>query len=224
MILLPVVAIAPPSDRARLRQAAAQSNEYDWIVFTSTNAVSAFATELPEPARMCKARVATIGAATRKAAEVQGFCVSLVPEKHVAEALVEAFAAEDLNGRRILIPSAALTRDVVAPELRKRGARVDVVEAYRNVLPAESAQRGKEIFCEPYPDWVVFTSSSAIDNLVHLIGTDALRHVRIASIGPITSDTVRKHGLEVAAEAAVQSVDGLVEAICRRQGGEAARR
>lgn len=213
VILLPVIAIAPPGDREPLRRAAAQSNDYDWIIFTSMNAVRAFTAELAHSPEMCKARVAAIGAATRKAAEEQGFRVSITPEKYVAESLLKAFYGEPLKGSHILIPSAAVARDVVAQGLSSCGARVDVVEAYRNVLPAETASRAASVFQKPYPDWVTFASSSAVDNLVHLIGPDSLLHVRIASIGPITSDTVRKYGLEVAAEATVHSAEGLIAAL-----------
>ncbi len=214
-ILLPVIAIQPPADAAPLRRATTQANNYDWIIFTSANAVRAFAAELPHPARMCKAAVATVGSATRKAAEEQGFTVRITPEKYIAESLVEAFQTEELNRRRILIPTAAATRDVVATELRKQGAHVTVVEAYRNVLPPEARDGAAAVFQEPYPDWVTFASSSAADNLVSLVGADALQGVKIASIGPITSDSVRKHGLEVAAEATVHNIEGLVRALAQ---------
>jgi len=212
VIPLPTIAIVPPENPAPLREAAAHADQYDWIIFTSVNAVEAFAAELPQGSR-CRARVATVGAATAQAAEHGGFTVSLIPEKYVAESLVEAFAQEDLKGRRILIPSAAVTRDVVSRELRKRGAQVDVVEAYRNILPPETAQRVASIFHEPYPDWVLFASSSAVENLLALIGPEPLRNVSIATIGPATSQTVMKAGLSVRIEAAVHTVPGLVEAI-----------
>lgn len=217
VILIPVIGIAAPADPGPLREAAARANEYDWIIFSSANAITAFLAELPHSPAECKAHVATVGAATRDAAEGFGFAVALTPERYVAESLVEAFAGQDINGRRILIPSAAVTRDVIPGELRKRGARVDVVEAYRNVVPPEAADRSADVFREPYPDWIAFASSSAVDNLVRLIGSEALRQVKIATIGPVTSDTVRKHGLEVAAEAAVHTVEGLVNAICEEE-------
>lgn len=215
VILLPLIGIAPPADPEPLRQAAAQANDYDWIVFTSANAIHAFTAELQQPAATCTARIATVGTATRQAAEHEGFAVSLTPETYVAEALVDAFKTENLSGKRMLIPSAAVRRDVVATELRKRGAQVDVVEAYRNVLPPEAATRAKQIFQEPYPHWVTFASSSAIENLVHVIEPCVLRHIRIASIGPVTSNTVRQYGLEVAAEANPHTAEGLVAAICQ---------
>ena len=213
VIPLPVIAIEAVAHPEALRRAVSECDAYDWIVFTSANAVAAFAAELlPRSTRDCKAQVAVIGRATKKAAEAHGFSVSVTPETYVAEALVDAFA-QDLRGQRILIPSAAVTRDVVANGLRKRGARVEVVEAYRNVIPADAERRARTVFQEPYPDWVTFSSSSAVDNLVTLVGAEIVSRVKIASIGPITSETVRKHGLAVTAEASVQNVQGLVEAV-----------
>ncbi len=215
VILLPVIGIEPPADPAPLRRAAAHAGDYDWIVFTSVNAVRAFFAELPERARHARARLATVGAATRRAAEERGFTVSLTPAEYVADSLVESFREEDLKGARILIPSAAVTRDIVATELRKRGAHVDFVEAYRNVLPVEAAERAATVFRDRYPDWVIFASTSAVENLVSLVGVEVLRGVKIASIGPITSESVRKNGLAVAAEACPHSVEGLVNVLTR---------
>jgi len=213
VILTPVIGIAPPADPAPLREATSRADEYDWILFTSANAIRAFAAELAQSPATCKASIAAVGSATRDAAEQHGFTVTLVPDRYVAESLVQSFVDKDLNGRRILIPSAAVTRDIVPAELRKCGAHVDVVEAYRNVIPPEAAERAKAVFREPYPDWVTFASSSAVNSLVRLIGPEPLRKVKIATIGPVTSATVRKHGLEVAAEAEIHTVDGIAEAV-----------
>ncbi len=213
VLLLPAIAIAPPTDRCALEQAAADADQFDWIVFTSANAIGAFVASLGHAPGGLRARVATVGSATRAAAASAGFTVSLTPEKYFAEALVESFGQENLAGQRVLIPSAAVTRDVVAPALRARGAIVDVVEAYRNVIPDGAAARAWGIFREPFPDWVTFASSSAVDNLVRLAGAHKLVRVKIASIGPVTSAAVRAHGLEVAAEAVPQNLEGLVESI-----------
>lgn len=213
VIVLPTIAIVPPSDTEPLRRAAAGVDEFDWIIFTSTNAVAAFAAELRIPAAALKAGVATVGAATREAAEQCGFRVAITPEKYVAESLVEAFRSRELEGKRLLLPSAAVTRDVVASELGKCGAEVTVVEAYRNVVPAEAIAEAPRIFCEPYPDWVTFTSSSAFDNLFRLVGAEPLSKVKIASIGPITSERVRRRGLQVSIEASVHSIEGLIVAL-----------
>jgi uroporphyrinogen-III synthase len=211
VLLAPMIGITPPADPEPLLRAAEDCNTYDWIVFTSANAVNAFATagaKLTVP-------VATVGAATQKAAEQQGWRVALTPESYVAESLIEAFAKYDLVSRRILIPAAAATRDVVPGALRMRGAHVDVVEAYRNAAPDEAAVRAREIFREPYPDWVTFASASAVENLVAILGPEALSRVRIASIGPITSQAIRKHGLTVAVEPDEHTIPGLISALIR---------
>lgn len=214
VILLPTIGIAPPPDPGPLRAAAASCNEYDWLIFTSANAVEAFSAELGAHAAQCTARVATVGAATRELAQQRGFAVSITPQTYVAESLVEAFRAEQMAGLRVLVPAAAVTRDVVAKELRQRGADVTVVEAYRNIVPAETQAHAPSILREPYPDWLTFTSSSAIENLLRLTGPGPLRRVKIATIGPVTSDTVRQHGLTVAAEATVHTIPGIVAALC----------
>ena len=216
VLLVPVIAIAAPHDPAPLREAAAQCDQFDWIIFTSANAVNAFAAELPEPKSACQARIATIGPATRDAAERCGLLVSLVPPAYLAESLVDAFSAEDFEGKRVLIPSAAVRRDIVPEALRRSGAKVDVVEAYRNIIPSGAAERTAEVFRPPFPDWITFASSSAVENTVKLAGLDPLRNMKIASIGPVTSATIREHGLPVAAQARAHTVEGLLEAL--RQG------
>lgn len=213
VILVPVIAIEAVAHPEALRRAVAQCDEYDWIIFSSANAVSAFIAELlPRTPQNCKARIAAIGPATKKMAEMRGFSVAVTPDRYVSEALVEALG-EDLRDQRILIPSAAITRDVIGPALRKRGAKVNIIEVYRNVIPPEAESKARAAFQDPYPHWVTFSSSSAVDNLLALIGRDAISRVKIASIGPVTSATVRKHGLDVAAEANPHTVQGLVEAI-----------
>lgn len=211
-ILVPVIGIAPPSDPEPLKQAATCA--YDWIIFSSTNAVTAFAEYVRDPPAL-STQIAVIGAATERAARECGFRVSLVPDKYVAEALVEAFADEDLCGRRILIPSADDAREVLPAGLRERGALVDVVVAYRNVLPEQVKSLAETVFREPFPDWATFASPSAVKNMASIVGAPVLGRVRIASIGPVTSAAVRKLGLSVAAEARLHSVAGLVEAICK---------
>jgi uroporphyrinogen-III synthase len=210
VILLPVIGIAPPSDEESLRRAAHDCDGYDWIIFSSANAVEAFASQL---AHLPRARIATVGAATREAAEARGLPVTVTPDRYIAEALVQALDVEDLRDKRILIPSAAITRDVIAPALRERGASVNVVEAYRNVVPAEAEAQAAVVFREPFPDWVTFASSSAVTNLVALVGVLPLQRVKIASIGPATSATIRQQGLIPTTEASEHSVRGLVGAV-----------
>lgn len=214
VVLLPVIAIVPPLDPRPLDAAAERIDDYDWIVFTSANAVTALAAQLPGGSRRPRARVAVVGAATREAVEEIGWTVDVMPPHFVAESLVAAMAAEPLEGKHVLLPCAAVTRDVIPRALSERGAIVHVVEAYRNMPPEGVAERARQVFSiPPAPDWVTFTSSSAVENLIKFAGVDVLKSVRIATIGPITSESVRKHGLTVAAEPAEHTIAGLIAAM-----------
>jgi uroporphyrinogen-III synthase len=214
VICLPTIAILPPRDTRPLEIAASRIGQYDWIVLSSTNAVSALASYLGEQTPPSKTFVAAVGAATREAAERLGWRIDLVPDEFVAESLVLAMTRESLRGKRILIPSAAVTREVVPRALREAGAVVDVVEAYRSDVPAGLESEARQIFATPQkPDWLTVSSSSAVENLVKSIGTEPLDGVLIASIGPITSEAVRKQGLTVHVEPAKHTIPSLVEAI-----------
>ncbi|MCS7315572.1 MAG: uroporphyrinogen-III synthase [Bryobacterales bacterium] len=214
---LPAIEVRPPEDWMELDVAIARLHEYDWILFTSANGVRFFLERLdasPLDARAIQARICAIGPATRKALEEAHLKPDLVPAEYVAESIVSALSVARLEGRRILLPRAAGARDFLPEQLRQRGAQVDVIEAYRTVAPADLPEKARQIFGgHSRPHWVTFTSSSTVRNLVEAVGADALRGVRIASIGPITSATVRSCGLQVTAEARVYTSEGLVEAI-----------
>ncbi len=219
-ILLPAIEIRPAEDPEPLDQAIARLRTYDWLIFTSVNGVRFFTERLDASARDMRAlsslKICAIGPATRAAVEALHLKVDLMPEEYVAESLVAAFTEEHLNGRRILLPRAAVARDVVPVELTRRGASVEVVEAYRTVAPPGLAEHASEVFARK-PDWVTFGSSSAVKNLVDAAGPALFRNVshnvRIASIGPVTSRTVRECGLEVDAEATPYTMEGLIAAI-----------
>jgi uroporphyrinogen III methyltransferase/synthase len=216
-IELPVISIQPPEYPAQLDQAIGNLASYDWLIFTSVNGVRFFLDRLdrsPHDLRSLKARICAIGPATRKAVEDLHVKVDLMPEEYVAESLVKAFAEEKLDGKRILLPRAAVARDLIPTELGKLGAHVDIVEAYRNIVPEDTTSRARDIFSPAKkPDWITFTSSSTVKNLVAVAGRDALAGVRIASIGPVTSETARAHGLIIDAEAKQFTLDGLIQAL-----------
>lgn len=211
----PVIATVPPADPAPLDNALANLAAYDWLIFTSVNGVRYFTERLdasPHDLRGLRARICAIGPATAKAIEALHLKVDLVPTQYVAESLVEAFAPFSLDGKRILLPRAAVARDVVPVELTKRGATVDVVEAYRTIVPPNAAELITEVFARK-PHWITFTSSSTVKNFLAIAGPKVLEGVNIASIGPVTSDTARMHGLHVAVEAAPHTMDGLLHAL-----------
>ena len=217
VIELPTIEIRPPADTGPLDRAIAELPSYDWLIFTSANGVRAFIDRLPD-LRALRARICAIGPATKAAIQALHVKVDLMGAEYVAEGLVEAFAAHPLEGKRVLLPRAAVARDTVPVELAKRGAKVDVVEAYRTVAPEDLAAKIRDAFARK-PDAITFTSSSTVKNFaagaadIPVRPVELLAGVHVVSIGPITSATARELGLTVAAQAAVYTVEGLVDAI-----------
>jgi uroporphyrinogen III methyltransferase/synthase len=208
---LPAIEIRPPRDPAPLAAAIAQLASYDWLIFTSANGVRGFLAALdasPVDLRQLRARLCAIGPATAAALTALHLKVDVIPQEYVAESLVAALEKYDLAGQRILLPRAAVARDVAPDALRARGAQVDVVEAYYTAVPAT------DLSAVAAADWVTFTSSSTVKNFLALGGGRLLdAGARIASIGPVTSSTVRQHGYEVAVEAREFTIPGLVAAL-----------
>ena len=214
----PVIAIEPAADTGALDEAILGLGQYDWLVFTSANGVYHFTARMDAlgvDVRRWPPRVAAIGPATAEAIRRLHINVDVVPDSFVAEGLIAAFERFDMHGRRVLLARAAAGRDVAPEALASRGARVDVVETYRNVVPADAPARAREAFAR-HPDWVAFTSSSTVKNLLSMIDRAALEGVRCASIGPATSETLRQHGLTVHAEAGAHTMEGLVAAMILR--------
>ncbi len=220
VLLCPVIAIVPLGVTAELAAAIAGLDGYGTVVFTSANGVAVFCDDLREcglaAAALASRELVAIGPATAVALEERGLVTSLVPEEHVAEGVIDALAARArrLAGRRVLLPRARGARPVLPDELRRHGALVDVVDLYEAV-PATTLP------CPPAEieaaDYVTFTSSSTARALAALLGAERLAErlagVRPASIGPVTSATLRELGLRVAVEAAVYSASGLAAAI-----------
>jgi uroporphyrinogen III methyltransferase/synthase len=139
----------------------------------------------------------------------------------VAEGLLAALGDRDLNGKAFLIPRARIARDLVPRVLEERGARIEVVEAYQTVMPVISPEE-LAFLLTPLPDAITFTSSSTATNFTKILGesrlVETLRGTVIASIGPITSQTLRRLGLTVTLEARESTMAGLVRAIIEHVG------
>jgi uroporphyrinogen-III synthase len=206
-------------------------SDYDWLILTSVNGVEALWGRLRRVGMGAKAmrhlKIAAIGPATRQAIEQRGAKVNLVPQEYVAESVVASLQRK-VKGKRVLLARARVARDVIPRELRKLGARVDVVEAYETVIPQSSRQRLRAALKSQarQPDWITFTSSSTVRNFLELLGGKREkrrpRHmgredkrVRLASIGPVTSSTLREFGFSVDVEAAEYTIPGLIKAISR---------
>ena len=212
---LPTIQIQPAADYAPLDQAIANLHEYDWLLFTSVNGVRYFLERLnasPRDLRAIRGRICAIGPATRDALQQLHLKVDVTAERYVAEGLLEALAQYEMTGERVLLARAAIARDVIPAELTRRGAQVDVVEAYQTVAPEALPEHAAEILSRK-PDWIAFTSSSTVQNLVDAVGVPALNGIRIASIGPVTSATLRQCGITPSVEAAQFTVAELVAGI-----------
>jgi uroporphyrinogen III methyltransferase / synthase len=211
----PTIEIGPPADAGPLDRAIAELASYDWLIFTSANGVRFFVDRLDRSAtdlRALGARICAIGPATRAAVEGLHLKVDVIGQEYVAEGLIEALATFDLAGKRVLLPRAAVARDLVPVELARRGAQVDVVEAYRTTVPEGAPERVREVLAQR-PDCITFTSSSTVQNLVLVAGVEAIRGIPAVTIGPVTTETARRLGVKVAAQARVFTIDGLLEAI-----------
>ena len=215
---VPVLEIQPPVSWQPLEAALHRIDSYHWLVFTSSNAVEAVLNRIAVarvPIAHSRAKIAAVGQTTAAALENAGFKVDYVPEKYVAESLVETFP-DDVEAKRFLLARAETARDVIPAALRAHGATVDVVDAYRNGIPASAPEDLSRALILPL-DGAAFTSSSTVSHLAQTARSAGVPFpfpgVRAISIGPVTSQTLRESGWPPAAEANPHDVPGLIAAI-----------
>jgi uroporphyrinogen-III synthase len=227
VIEIPFIEIRKPSSFKPLDAALRNVATYDWLILTSVNGVQALFERMAKRTIDCAAlshlRIAAIGPATRRAIEKRGVAVSVTPKEYVAESVVASLHRR-VKGKRVLLVRAKVARDVIPRELRKAGATVDVIEAYETVTPTLSEKRLRAVLAgKRKPHAITFTSSSTVKNFVGLMGLRDARAalkkpspnhgVHSASIGPVTSATLREFGLPVDIEAKRFDIPGLVAAI-----------
>jgi uroporphyrinogen-III synthase len=229
VVEIPFIEIRRPLSYKPLDAALRNLQEYHWLVLTSANGADALWKRMGRlrvnNKQLRHLKIAAIGPATRKALEERGLKVAVVPQEYVAESVVRSLRAK-VKGKRVLLARAKVARDVIPRELRKLGARVDVVEAYETIVPPSSRNRLRAALINPrrHPHVVTFTSSSTVRNFVALLGaqtggrgrpphTGRLRNIQFASIGPVTSSTLRELGLPVNIEAREYTIPGLIRAI-----------
>jgi uroporphyrinogen III methyltransferase / synthase len=214
VIELPAIRIEPRLDTDAVRDAVAALHSYALVCLTSPNGVrllfGAMAAQGRDARALANSVVAAIGPGTAAALAEHGVIADIVPERFVAEALAEALADVDVRDRPVLVARAAEARDVLPEALTERGAKVDVVALYETVRedPEPAA-----IEAAASADYVTFTSSSTVRNLLDAIGDRFPRSARVVSIGPVTSETARELGLEVHVEAERHDPSGLVDAL-----------
>lgn len=220
-ISLPAIEIAPPSSWCALDAALTTLRSFDWLLFTSANAVHTFVQRARTLHLFAQPqRVAVIGPATATAVIAAGVAsgVDLMPTQFVAEAFAEALAPH-CPGKSMLLVRAAAARDVLPDRLREAGAAVTIAEAYRNIIPQESIAALPVLFApaaRPQLDAITFTSASTAHNLSALLDAAACTlpaGIALASIGPITSAAMRSLGLEPTVEAQQATLPDLVAAL-----------
>lgn len=214
---LPTIRIEPAPDKRTFYECVTDAHIYDWIIFTSPNGVDAFFEvfyEIYKDARsLGLVRIAAIGPATAARVAHFRFAVDVQPEKFVAEEIITALQKEtSLENLKILLPRAGGARDVLPKELSKLGAIVDEVIAYQTVPETEDVAGGIARFRREGADFITFTSSSTAENF-HALGLPLPDGVRLVSIGPVTSKTMRELGMRVDVEATRHDIPGLVEAL-----------
>jgi uroporphyrinogen-III synthase len=236
VIEIPFIEIRKPKSFKPLDAALRNLDAYDWLILTSVNGVEALWERMKrirkgqDFRRITGLSIAAIGPATKKAIEQRGTEVDVVPKEYVAESVVRSLKKK-VNGKRVLLVRAKVARDVIPQELRKAGAQVDVVEAYETVVPQSSRRRLRAALEKRPPQVVTFTSSSTVRNFMELLSSRATkkallaergrgrpRHtgldgILMASIGPVTSATLREFGLPVDIAAKEFTIPGLVQAI-----------
>jgi uroporphyrinogen III methyltransferase/synthase len=218
-VVFPVIRIVDPPDGKPLETALAELDAYDWVLFTSANGVDRFFAALERAGRDARAlgaaKVGVIGPGTRAALELHGIRADVTAREYVGEAL----AREIGDARRVLVARALVARDALPEALRRAGARVDVVPVYRTIPAA--AEKGAELRAligSGGVDVALFTSSSTVENVTDLLGSDAvalLAKTTVASIGPVTSDALTSRNVKIDVTASEYTVEGLLDALER---------
>ena len=223
-ILAPTIRIAPPEDMGALDRACADAGAYDWIVFTSANAVDYFMQRVlaaGDIRDLKGVRLCAIGPSTAQRVSRYGLRVDLTPDEARAEAVIEALkGAGTLKGSRVLLPRADIAREVLADQLRDAGAEVSEVAAYRTMLAAGERGADHDIYrmlLDRQVDAITFTSASTVKNFARIVGeeqaADLLRLTVVASIGPVTAEAAQQLGIETTVMPERYTIPDLVDAL-----------
>jgi len=216
---LPTIRIEPPTNLREFAELVRDAYQYDWLVFTSPNGVDAFFDmfyKLYDDARhIGNVKIAAIGPATAQRIKEFHLSVDLKPKDFIAEGIIsELKEFGSVENLKFLLARAEGARDVLPRSLSQLGAIVDEAIAYRTVPETNDVTGATERFGSEGADLVTFTSSSTVENFLAL-KLPWPSNARTASIGPITSETLRKHGMSVDIEASRYDMEGLVEAILK---------
>ncbi len=217
------IAIQPPDSWEIFDKALVDLGHYQWILFTSIHAIHAFFGRLYEKNLDARAlsgcRIAAVGTVTAECLEKYGIKADLLPEKFTGEGLAAALENVGIKGTDILLPRALKAREVLPEQLEAAGAGVTVAPVYQNVIPEGYDRKLRAELVENGIDMVTFTSSSTVNNFIHMLGVAddeaarLLAGVKIAAIGPITGKTVAEHGLIVDVQPETYTIAAMADAI-----------
>ncbi len=216
----PVIKTVPPDNVGPLDEATVEIRNYQWVVFTSANGVDAFFAALYDNGLDCRrlwsVNICAIGPATAERLKANGLVADLISEKFTAKSVADSFLQKgDIAGQNILLPQADIARQMLKELFEAMDANVTAVTAYQTVIDDSSQPTIIEALKMDNVNWITFTSPSTVQNFLELAGKHSPinKNIKLASIGPVTSKIIKKKGLEVHAEAAEHTIDGLVEAI-----------
>ncbi len=228
-IAFPTISIVPPEDWKELDCALDQLESYQWLIFTSANGVHFFFQRLREKSRDIRdlkgIKICCIGPATARQIENRGIKVDLVPQEFIAEGILKSFASLDLSGKKILIPRAAVARDILPESLKKQGAIVDVATTYQTVNSGRKKEELTKLIDAGEVDIITFTSSSTVNNFLEIMGAEYVlpSSIQIACIGPVTADTAKKAGFPIDISQEEYTMEGLVQSLINHVQEKASR-
>jgi uroporphyrinogen III methyltransferase / synthase len=226
-IELPTIDVVPPASWDELDKAFGELESYNWIIFTSANAVRFFMerlSSLGRDIRMLKGiNICAVGPKTAESLGSYGLRADLIPAEFKAEGVLAALGGVNIKGLRFLIPRAKIAREIIPEKLKQLGASVTVAIAYENVKPMADVERTKKLLEEKKIAAVTFTSSSTVHNFVEMIGQKEykalLNGVTVACIGPVTAKTAEEYGMKVDVMPQEYTIPAFVDALVQYYNG-----
>jgi uroporphyrinogen III methyltransferase/synthase len=216
---MPVIKVSPPRTWKELDKAILSIKNYDWIIFTSVNAVEIFWKRLQakklDARQFAGTKIGAIGPATAGALEERGLHPDYVPKTYASQGFLTGLKKQDVAGRRVLLPRADIAGNELSDGLTKRGAKVHQVTAYMTATFSSSSSQAKQMLLRREIDVITFTSTSTVNGLLAILGQkwEVIKQARLACIGPNTAAALADKGLEVDIVAREHTMPGLVEAI-----------
>ena len=219
VIEFPVIEIVEPEDYSELDNAIKNIKTYNWIIFTSVNGVKFFLNRLKfhkKDVRILDGiKICAIGPKTAEMFENFGIYPDFIPKKYQAEYIIEGLQKIGIKGKKFLLPRAKVAREILPEKIKEYGGIIDVITVYETKMPDTRKDEVLNLLKENKIDYITFTSSSTVKNFIEMIDNkiDLLKNVKLVSIGPITSDTIKSYNIKPSIEAKKFTIEGIIEAI-----------